>query len=432
MNVQRRRALLDARACSVHAPTVCLDASASGDEPKWMQIAYEGQWSGHHMGAFSFERWTFERIVENFKRHPQYDGKTGLVAFDFNHASEMAPTEGSIPSEGTPAAAWVRDLEVRNGPDGKAQLWSLTEYLEPARTYVREGKIKWVSVAVWFDAVDPETGESIGPTLTSVAFTNQPFLRGLPAIAAAVRPFTQEESVMDPKLIAALLGIEEDASEPTIKRRLSAARVLCSHFDVTDEASAKKAVVALSAETLETSANMVQLEEGEDLDAMRKELSELRDFKASSETAAAEADVDVAIASYNLPKQTRAALLLQRKGDPAGFAKDYPPAEPGQAHLTQDLTGSAATHSPAPAGNDPFANANMRSLGAPNRIGSQAVPAGAEMVRHAGENVNLSAYPGRNKTERGMNYLRTLANKAGIERSHDDLWADACRLINAG
>lgn len=172
------------------SPAIALRATPT-DAPKWIQVAYEGAWSGHHMGPFQFTRQMFDTIVRNFRNHPQYTGRSDVVAFDFNHASEMHPTEGSIPSEGTPAQAWAQDLEVRTGPDGKAQLWALTRLLEPAKTYIRNGQMKWVSVAVWFDAVDPVTGKPIGPTLTSIAFTNNPFLQGLPAIAASSRPFSR-------------------------------------------------------------------------------------------------------------------------------------------------------------------------------------------------------------------------------------------------
>ena len=77
------------------------------------------------------------------------------------------------------------DLEIdAGGADGKAVLWALTRYLEPARSYVQEARYKWTSVSVLFNGVDAVTGAEIGPVLTSIAFTGDPFLQGMVPITA--------------------------------------------------------------------------------------------------------------------------------------------------------------------------------------------------------------------------------------------------------
>jgi phage I-like protein len=175
-----------------HAPPICLDATAleTADPLVWIQVAKEGGWKGHAAGEFAFDRKVFEEIVANFRKHPRYlpganpaGGGADVVPFDFHHVSEADPTSGAIPVVGAPAQAWARELEIR-GADGNLQLWALTRYLEPARTYVREGKYQSTSVGVWPDALDPVTGQSIGWYLSSIAFTNDPFIQGMTPITA--------------------------------------------------------------------------------------------------------------------------------------------------------------------------------------------------------------------------------------------------------
>ncbi len=162
--------------------------------PVWMQVAKEGKYKGHpDFPEVDFTRPVLEAMVTNFRKHPAYlAGKDGLgsepvVPFDYEHASELDPTSGSIPVNGAPAPAWVLELQVRDAEDGTAELWALTQLGDQARDQVKKGEYKWTSVAVWRNAIDPVSGEPIGPVLTSVAFTNHPFIQGMQALAASAR-----------------------------------------------------------------------------------------------------------------------------------------------------------------------------------------------------------------------------------------------------
>jgi len=192
-----KRKAADARLLSTYRSVVQLDAGAAkteGDKPVWLQIAKTGSWKGHHSGAFEFTAVHFAQLIANFRAHPWYSagadgiGCADVVPFDFNHASEMNPSEGELPVLGAPAQAWVLDLEVRPG-NSDSTLWALTRLLEPAKTYIAEGKIKSTSVAVWINAVDQVTGKKVGPRLTSVAFTNQPFIQGMQPVSIAAREY---------------------------------------------------------------------------------------------------------------------------------------------------------------------------------------------------------------------------------------------------
>jgi hypothetical protein len=157
----------------------------------WVEVTEAGDYRGYPGGRFVFDKSTFQTIVTNFRKHPSFVagadgvGTADVVPWDFNHASEYAASDGSIPAAGTPAQGWIQDLEVRLGIDGKAQLWAKTRWLEPARTYVLNGQYKWASVVVDFAARDPETNVALGPMLVSVALTNNPFVEGMVPLVAA-------------------------------------------------------------------------------------------------------------------------------------------------------------------------------------------------------------------------------------------------------
>jgi Mu-like prophage I protein/Family of unknown function (DUF6582) len=160
------RAALEAAAVTLREEAVA---------PRWNQVARVGRFLGHPSGPFELTPAIFDEIVRNFEN---VDG--GSVPIDFEHASEADETAGSIPQEGAPAAGWVKRLENR-GAEG---LWGLTHLLEPALTYVREGRYKNFSPAIRFGAKHPETAQPIGARLTSVALVTRPFLREMQPLAA--------------------------------------------------------------------------------------------------------------------------------------------------------------------------------------------------------------------------------------------------------
>lgn len=178
-----------------------IPADSDPAKPVWVQVAAEGKFDGYKGGevSFTFDERVFQQIVRNFRRHPSYQagsegyGSADVIAWDFHHASESDPTEGSIPYAGAPAQGWVQDLEVRFDEAGKAQLWALTRWLEPARTYIQTERYRWASVSVVFDAVDPKSGENIGAVLTSVALTNSPFIEGMTPLAATKRAIAKAQ-----------------------------------------------------------------------------------------------------------------------------------------------------------------------------------------------------------------------------------------------
>lgn len=165
-----------------------LTLTTTETDTAWSQVAAAGEFHGYAGGSrsFTFDEHTFRQLVANFRKHPAYrGGSSDVIPWDFHHASEMSACEGSVPTSGAPAQGWVQELEIRHTPQGQAELWALTRWLEPAKTYIKEGRYSWASVSVVFDSVDPRTGRVVGPVLTSVALTNQPFIEGMQKLAAS-------------------------------------------------------------------------------------------------------------------------------------------------------------------------------------------------------------------------------------------------------
>jgi hypothetical protein len=204
-------------------------------ERVWVQVAAEGNFKGYAGGAveFTFDSRVFEKIIANFRRHPSYVrgadgyGAANVIPWDFHHASEMGPTDGTIPSTGAPAQGWIQELAVRFNAEGKAELWALTKWLEPAKTYIKEGRYQWASVSVVFDAIDARTGNNIGPILTSVALTNQPFIEGMQKLAAErylrskgmyIEAAETPEKALD--MIRGMLGMPETAEAAAVMGEL--------------------------------------------------------------------------------------------------------------------------------------------------------------------------------------------------------------------
>lgn len=167
---------------------------------KWIHVASEGMYRGHWQGAFNLTREVFDAFVRNLHQHPQFKqgtlklgddevtcGVRDVIQFDYEHASEMHASEGSIPERGAPAPAWVCDVQVRNAPDGSAQLWALGDLGAQIRGQMERNEYRFVSIAFDLEHSNWKTGDDQGPTLTSIAFTNHPFLQDLESYAAANR-----------------------------------------------------------------------------------------------------------------------------------------------------------------------------------------------------------------------------------------------------
>ncbi len=162
-------------------------ALAEGDENKrvWVQVGRRGRWLGHRQGPFELNSQVFDALCRNFKSQ-----NVGRIQYDFEHVSEMRPTDGSVPMVGAPAQGWIYDLKH----DG-LNLYALTEWKALAREYIENDQYGGVSPAISWKNKDRVSGADIGPMLTSVALTNKPFLTGMRPPQAASAGSVSEDSV---------------------------------------------------------------------------------------------------------------------------------------------------------------------------------------------------------------------------------------------
>jgi phage I-like protein len=140
----------------------------------WVQVAKVGTYKGHPAGDFEFDSDVFDQMIANHAANPN-----GIVPFDYEHGSEAMGT--SVYQDGAPAVGWIIQLENR-GDEG---LYAFVGWVdEECVGYIRKGRYKFVSPAVVFGAVHPETGKDMGPVLVSAAVTNRPFLQGMRPLTA--------------------------------------------------------------------------------------------------------------------------------------------------------------------------------------------------------------------------------------------------------
>lgn len=171
-------------------------APAAKGKPVWVQIACTGKWMGHpnHPDGVEFTRAMFDQVITNFRANPNFEvgpdgvGAKPVIPFDYEHASEMPPTSGSVPQKGAPAPAWALDLRIQASEDGETdELWALTKFGPVAREQIANDEYRWTSVSIWKSARDSATNQPIGAVLTSVALTNHPFIQGMEPLAIAAR-----------------------------------------------------------------------------------------------------------------------------------------------------------------------------------------------------------------------------------------------------
>lgn len=189
LDAAARPARLDLRGHAVR-----LDAPANSSAktwPRWLHVADEGLYLGHPSGPFEFNERIFTEIVRNFRALPEYSpgadgvGASRVIPFDWRHASERRPTDGGADAMASQAAVgWALDLDIRRGAIG-LQLWAFADMLPKTRELIDEGAIAWTSVSVFPEDRDRKSGDPIGCYLSSIALTNDPFIRGMQAVNIA-------------------------------------------------------------------------------------------------------------------------------------------------------------------------------------------------------------------------------------------------------
>lgn len=459
-----------------------LEDAKDGIEAKWVQVAVEGEFLGYggpdHPG-FEITRRTFEEVIANLRSHPSFHmgpdgfGDEGVIPWDFSHASEQRPTEGSMPMVGAPSQGWSSDAQIRNGASGKAELWMLTKFGEPARTYVLSGQYKWASVALAFESVDNVSGKPTGAVITSIALTNRPFIEGMAQLAAekthgappaspdntveAAKAAKENATMEILKVLAALLGVTatQEAITAELESLTGLRDKLVSLFAMAPSKATTTAILQFAvdshkgAETLKALCGALSVADGNEainsvsalqvahaeLEKLKPELLALQKVQEEAEKVEIAVDVDRALASNSaFDESMRPMFELSRKADKEAFLAKYPagaaPAATASAQLTQSVAATTAgvqlAVQPTPVGAAAVtvdAHGNMQRPAAPVQA---AVPAATGVL--GGQAVNLSMYPGINDTQRMVAHLT--ATRPGFKnQTWDDQFEAACLAL---
>lgn len=157
-------------------------------EPVWIHVATSGEYNGYKNRPFQLNSEVFETMIRNFKADPRFTpgdagvGTKKVVPFDYEHASELPAFVANVENRSA-APAWALDLKMEE-EDGKQKLFALTQLGDKVRNQILDEEIQFTSIA-FKDATDQKTGKPIGPRISSIAFTNKPFIQDLEPIAVA-------------------------------------------------------------------------------------------------------------------------------------------------------------------------------------------------------------------------------------------------------
>ncbi len=143
---------------------------------------------------------SLEKILVAFNRQKQDADFPGLLV-DLEHFSYD-------PDKSSEAAAWIREMEVRN----KTELWAKFDLTDLGEAKIRTGRYRHVSPVL-------TGGERFGNRiiisgLESVALTNKPNISGMKPLSN--REQTQNEGEMNMTKVIELLGLPADAAEDAV------------------------------------------------------------------------------------------------------------------------------------------------------------------------------------------------------------------------
>lgn len=185
MNAKHLHRFQRAAATAVMGRAALGDAIAFAAEPAadgWVVLAYEVAMAE---SGVTLTKRDFEQCVENFSKYPCVPITIEHADIDFNPYTPV-PTEWREPNGHIDA---MRVGTMERASKTVATLEGKPSYEPEIAGKVGAGK-KWRfgSIAILQGAVDEETGQPIGSMLWSWSLTAHPRLRGIPALAASLRP----------------------------------------------------------------------------------------------------------------------------------------------------------------------------------------------------------------------------------------------------
>jgi len=324
-HLEKHRAAWE-RSRTARCPGVAITMGAEPVSRSVIQIARSGDFKGHPQGGFSMNGETFAGIIGNFNR-----SANRRVPVDYEHATEMVASS-TVMQSGAPAVGWVTALERRED-----ELWAHVDWIDAtAVDRIRSGQYAYCSPAIVFGAIDPESGESIGARLTSVALTNRPFLDGMEPLTArdASRASLSPESVHIPQSAEVKVEEEKKMAMPAEGKAMARLRAMAAKYMNMDGQAEEMAI----------------------LDAMEKLLEKLEQLEVAESMQMS----DRVIADGRAPAAARDRLAKLCRADRATFDALYPaqPVATTDARLMSARVSPQGGVAPAPIGVAPVRHAD--------------------------------------------------------------------------
>ncbi len=175
--------------------------------PEWIELVPAGRFEGRDGRWFVNDR--PEDVVAFFEKD-QLD-----LVVDYEHASEWSPTEGA------PAAGWIKELEIRDGA-----IWGRVEWNSRAAEMIANKEFRFISPVFWEDI-----GTHRVLKMVSAALTHKPNLKMAALNSSRLSP---PEEFVSP-----------ESNEGTVAMKDEQRKALCQKLGLADEASDKSILEAV-------------------------------------------------------------------------------------------------------------------------------------------------------------------------------------------
>lgn len=210
-----------------------------GEPPEWVQLIP----ATPHVVGRDGRAWVWDQVAQAAVMKA-WEHRAAPASIDWEHAGELLAPQGHE----APAAAWITELQLRDGA-----LWGRVDWNRRAANQIREREYRFLSPAFNYS----KTTRRIA-SLCSVALTNNPNLR-LPALNRADRT-TPEEEEMDLSKLCELLGLPPTATMEEIVKAVTKLKTaqaqnavqgdqlpkaLCTALGIAEAATVDQAVTAL-------------------------------------------------------------------------------------------------------------------------------------------------------------------------------------------
>lgn len=182
----------------VEGLALCFELPDDGSVPEWIELIPAGE----RVAGIDGREWINDKPEGVLDYFQALQSRGRDLPIDWEHSTELKAPKG----EQAPAAAWGKELQIRDG----GAIWARVDWNESGRNSVASREYRYISPVLLFER---NTGRIVG--IRSVGLTNNPNLH-LTALNREVTPASTDDKETDMKLSEAIrkaLNLAEDATE---------------------------------------------------------------------------------------------------------------------------------------------------------------------------------------------------------------------------